>query len=89
MLAVIPHMRRIGGGRIVNVASIGGKVAVPHLAPYVASKFAQEGLSGAFRAELARDNILVSTINPGLMRTGSYYHANFRASSRKSLAGSP
>ncbi len=76
----------IGGGRIVNVASIGGKVAVPHLAPYVASKFAQEGLSGAFRAELARDNILVSTINPGLMRTGSYYHANFKGQQPKEFS---
>jgi NAD(P)-dependent dehydrogenase (short-subunit alcohol dehydrogenase family) len=86
MLAVIPIMRRVGGGRIVNIASIGGKVAVPHLAPYVASKFALDGLSDAFRAELARDNILVSTINPGLMRTGSYYHANFKGQQPKEFA---
>lgn len=86
MLAVIPHMRRVGGGRIVNISSIGGKVAVPHLAPYVASKFALDGLSDTFRAELARDNILVSTINPGLMRTGSYYHANFKGQQPKEFA---
>ncbi len=53
----IPHMQRAGGGRIVNISSIGGKVAVPHLAPYSASKFALVGLSDAFRAELARDGI--------------------------------
>jgi len=86
MLAAIPHMRRVGGGRIVNISSIGGKVAVPHMAPYVASKFALEGLSDAFRAELAQENILVSTINPGLMRTGSYYHANFKGQQSKEFA---
>lgn len=86
MLAVLPHMRRVGGGRIVNISSIGGKVAIPHLAPYVASKFALDGLSDAFRAELARENILVSTINPGLMRTGSYYHANFKGQQPKEFA---
>ena len=50
----IPHMKRQHGGRIVNVASIGGKLPVPHLAPYAASKFALVGLSSSLRAELAR-----------------------------------
>lgn len=75
---VVPIMQRQGGGRIVNVASIGGKVAVPHMAPYSASKFALVGLSDAFRAELARDNIFVTTATPGLMRTGSEVHAKFK-----------
>ena len=44
-IKAIPHLRRSGNGRIVNIASIGGKVAVPHLAPYCASKFALVGLS--------------------------------------------
>ena len=56
-LAVIPHMRRQGGGRIVNISSIGGRIAVPHMVPYSASKFALTGLSDGLRAELARDNI--------------------------------
>ena len=86
MLAVIPHMRRAGGGRIVNISSIGGKVGLPHLAPYSASKFALEGLSDTFRAELARDQILVSTINPGLMRTGSFYHGNYKGQQPKEFA---
>jgi NAD(P)-dependent dehydrogenase (short-subunit alcohol dehydrogenase family) len=68
MLAAIPHMRRQGGGRIVNIASIGGKVAVPHLLPYCTSKFALVGLSDGMRAELAKDNIRVTTVCPGLMR---------------------
>jgi short-subunit dehydrogenase len=78
MQQTILHMRRAGGGRIVNISSVGGKVAVPHMAPYTASKFALVGLSDAFRAELARDGIKVTTITPGLMRTGSQVHAKFK-----------
>ncbi len=75
---VLPHLRRAGGGRIVNIASVGGKVAVPHMAPYSMSKFALVGLSDAFRAELAHDNIKVTTVTPGMMRTGSQVHAKFK-----------
>ena len=78
MLAAVPHMRRQGGGRIVNISSIGGKLAVPHLAPYSASKFALTGLSDGMRAELAKDNIRVTTVCPGLMRTGSHLNALFK-----------
>ncbi|MGH8095523.1 MAG: SDR family NAD(P)-dependent oxidoreductase [Chthoniobacterales bacterium] len=74
----IPHMRRAGAGRIVNVSSIGGKLAVPHMAPYSASKFALVGLSDAFRTELARDGIKVTTVTPGLLRTGSQLNAKFK-----------
>jgi NAD(P)-dependent dehydrogenase (short-subunit alcohol dehydrogenase family) len=77
-MQVIPHMRRQGQGRIVNISSIGGKVAVPHLAPYCAGKFALTGFSDAIRAELARDNIYVTTVAPGLMRTGSHVNAQFK-----------
>jgi NAD(P)-dependent dehydrogenase (short-subunit alcohol dehydrogenase family) len=75
---VVPEMRIWGGGRIVNICSIGGKVAVPHLAAYSASKFALTGFSDAIRAELARDNIFVTTVAPGLMRTGSHVNAKFK-----------
>src|SRR6266403_2360928 len=75
---IVPEMRIWGGGRIVNISSIGGKVAVPHLAPYSASKFALTGLSDAIRAELARDNIHVTTVAPGMMRTGSHVNARFK-----------
>src|SRR5437773_11550425 len=68
----LPYMKRQGGGRIVNIASIAGKVAVPHLLPYVASKFALVGLSQGMRTELAKDGIHVTTVSPGLMRTGSH-----------------
>jgi len=78
MSAVIPKMREAGEGKIVNVSSIGGKMSVPHLAPYSASKFALVGLSGAMRVELAKDNIDVTTVCPGLMRTGSHVNAVFK-----------
>ncbi len=84
--AAVPHMRRQGGGRIVNIASIGGKVAVPHLLPYCASKFALVGLSDGLRAELARDRIAVTTIIPGLMRTGSHVNARFRGHHQREFA---
>jgi NAD(P)-dependent dehydrogenase (short-subunit alcohol dehydrogenase family) len=77
-IAALPHMRRQGEGRIVNISSIGGRVGVPHLVPYSASKFALTGLSDSLRYELARDNILVTTVCPGLMRTGSPVNAMFK-----------
>ena len=78
MLAALPYMRRQHGGRIVNIASIGGKVPVPHLAPYAASKFALVGLSSSLRAELASSDILITTVSPGLMRTGSPINASMK-----------
>jgi len=82
LYAAIPYMRKQGGGRIVNIASVGGRVAIPHLAPYCTSKFALVGLSDGMRAELARDNIRVTTVSPGLMRTGSHLNALFKGQQR-------
>jgi NAD(P)-dependent dehydrogenase (short-subunit alcohol dehydrogenase family) len=65
-------------GRIVNITSIGGKVAVPHLLPYDSAKFAALGFSEGLRAELATHGISVTTVVPGLMRTGSYTNALFK-----------
>lgn len=78
VVAALPHMRRKGGGRIVNISSIGGKVGLPHLVPYSASKFALAGLSEGLRAELAPWNIVVTTVFPGLMRTGAPVNAMFK-----------
>jgi NAD(P)-dependent dehydrogenase (short-subunit alcohol dehydrogenase family) len=85
-LAVLPEMRRRGFGRIVNVSSIGAKQAVPHLIPYVASKYALLGLSHALRTELARENILVTAVCPSLMRTGSPRNALFKGQHRAEYA---
>ncbi len=84
--AAVPYMRMNGGGRIVNVSSIGGKIGVPHLAAYCASKFALTGFSQSVRAELARENILLTTACPGLMRTGSIFNAWFKGQHRQEFA---
>jgi len=77
-LAVLPQMKRRRAGRIVNISSIGGVIGIPHLVPYCASKFALTGFSEALCSELAEDNIRVTTVIPGLMRTGSPPHADFK-----------
>jgi len=84
--AVLPSMRARGAGRIVNVASIGGRVSVPHLLPYSASKFALVGWSEGLRAELVRERIYVTTVIPGLMRTGSPENASFKGRNRLEYA---
>jgi NAD(P)-dependent dehydrogenase (short-subunit alcohol dehydrogenase family) len=78
MRAVLPSMRARGTGQIVNIASIGGLIGAPHLASYAAGKFALVGLSQAFAAELAPYGITVTLVCPGLMRTGSPDHAEFK-----------
>lgn len=84
--AVLPQMRRQRRGRIVNISSIGGKIAVPHLLPYCASKFALVGFSEGLRAEVAKDGVVVTTVCPGLMRTGSPRHAEFKGQHEKEHA---
>jgi short-subunit dehydrogenase len=76
-MAVLPQMLARRDGAIVNIASIGGKVAFPHLLPYVASKFAMIGWSQGLRAELAGKGIRVTTVAPGIMRTGSQIQARY------------
>jgi NAD(P)-dependent dehydrogenase (short-subunit alcohol dehydrogenase family) len=80
--AALPYMRMNGAGRIVNISSIGGRLGVPHLAAYCASKFALTGFSQSVRAEFARENILITTVYPGLMRTGSIFNAWFKGQHR-------
>ncbi|MVM36259.1 SDR family NAD(P)-dependent oxidoreductase [Spirosoma sp. HMF4905] len=81
--AVLPQMRTRKSGRIVNITSFGGKVAVPHLGPYSVSKFAFVGYSEGLRSELLQDGIYVTTICPGLIRTGSPRNAIFKGQNEK------
>ena len=83
---IVPHMREQGAGRIVNITSIGGKVAVPHLLPYDCAKFAAQAYSEGMRAELSGSGISVTTIVPGLMRTGSVPHVIFKGQHEKEKA---
>lgn len=82
-LEVLPEMTARRAGRIVNIASFGGKVAVPHLLPYAAGKFALVGFSTGLRTELARHDVVVTTVSPGLMRTGSHVNARFKGQNEK------
>jgi NAD(P)-dependent dehydrogenase (short-subunit alcohol dehydrogenase family) len=86
MMAALPVMREQGGGRIVNISSIGGRLGVAHLVPYCASKFALTGLSTAMRGELVKDGVFVTTVSPGLMRTGSPFNAWFKGRHREEFA---
>jgi short-subunit dehydrogenase len=85
-LEVLPSMTARRTGRIVNITSIGGKIAVPHLLPYSASKFAAVGFSEGLRAELSGSGVKVVTVVPGLMRTGSPRNATFRGKQRAEYA---
>jgi NAD(P)-dependent dehydrogenase (short-subunit alcohol dehydrogenase family) len=81
--ASITHLSRQRDGRIVNIASVGGKIAVPHLLPYSVGKFALVGLSEGLRHELRRYGIRVTTVCPGLMRTGSHLRAEMKGQHAK------
>jgi short-subunit dehydrogenase len=85
-LAVLPDMRARKKGSLVYIASIGGKIAVPHLAPYTSAKFAVVGLAESLRAELNEHGVGVLTVVPGLMRTGSYVHAHFKGAAEDEYA---
>ena len=84
--AVLPTMRARGHGSIVNIASVGGVIGVPHLAPYCASKFAQVGFSQALAAEAGADGVCVTSVTPGLMITGSPDHAIFKGRNQAEYA---
>lgn len=67
---VIPYLQRAGGGSIVNVASIAGKIPVPDEATYSATKFGLRAFSQALAEELVADGITVSCVSPGPIDTG-------------------
>jgi NAD(P)-dependent dehydrogenase (short-subunit alcohol dehydrogenase family) len=85
--AALPHLlsrkSRAEDAAIVNIASIGGKFAMPHMLPYVASKFALVGFSEGLHAELRHKGVRVTTVCPGLMRTGGEAHADFTGQTKK------
>lgn len=83
MQAVTPLMEEQGGGRIINISSIGGKISFPHLLPYSTSKFALTALSEGMYTSLKKKNIIVTTACPGLMRTGSPRNSRVKGNSEK------
>lgn len=85
-MSVLPSMQRRQSGRIVNISSIGGKISVPHLVPYSVGKFALTGFSEGLRSELLKDKVYVTTVCPGLMRTGSPRNALFKGNNEAEYA---
>ncbi len=83
-LPALPHLR--GHGRVVNICSIGGALAIPHLLPYVGSKYAAVGFSEGLTVEAARDGIRVTTVLPFVMRTGSHWNALFKGRRDREVA---
>lgn len=67
--AVIPHMRRRGYGRIVNIASVAGKEGNPNMVAYSASKAALIGLTKAIAKEVASEGICINAVSPAVIRT--------------------
>jgi short-subunit dehydrogenase len=67
--AAVPYMRRQGGGQIINISSVAGKVALPWMGAYCASKFALNALSDSLRMELRNENIHVLSVCPGRVKT--------------------
>lgn len=82
-LALLPEMTATRDADIVNICSIGGKIAVPHLLPYVAAKFAMTGFSEGLQSELRNRGVHVLTVAPGLMRTGGHMNAEFTGDQAK------
>ena len=85
-MAVLDEMQSRRQGRIVNISSIGGKISVPHLLPYCVGKFALTGFSEGLRSALLKDDINVTTVCPGLMRTGSPRNALFKGNNEAEYA---
>ena len=75
--AVLPGMQQRDRGRIGIITSIAGIIPVPHLVAYSAAKHGAVGFARALTEELSGSKITVSTIIPGLMRTGGHWHADY------------
>jgi len=80
---ILPHFHARGRGHILNICSMGGKIALPHMIPYGASKFALAGYSQGLAAELAPAGVRVTTAYPSVMRTGSPIQAVFKGDHEK------
>src|SRR5215212_8355088 len=73
---VIPIMRNQGGGNIINISSVGGRIGIPLNTAYISSKFAVEGLSESMRYELEQFGIDVILIEPGVVKTNFFENAD-------------
>lgn len=79
---VLPHMRENGGGRIINVTSICGRMTLPLMTAYCATKWALDGFSEALSFEVKSKGIKVKIIEPGVFRTDFFRTARTAPPSR-------
>lgn len=79
--AVLPHMRQLGRGKIINVSSVSGMLAMPTMGSYSASKYALEGISEALWYEVRPLGINVSLIQPGFVRSKSFLNVVYSTQS--------
>lgn len=79
--AVLPHMRKLGRGKIINVSSVSGMLAMPTMGSYSASKYALEGISEALWFEVRPLGINVSLIQPGFVRSKSFLNVQYSTQS--------
>ncbi|MFF9360262.1 SDR family NAD(P)-dependent oxidoreductase [Streptomyces griseoluteus] len=86
-LAALPHLRRSPhGGRLGLIGSVGALVSPPHLVPYSCAKAAVRALGEGLQAETAGSAVSVTTVHPGLMRTGSHLQAEFGGQAEEEYA---
>ncbi len=79
--SVLPYMRKLGRGKIINVSSVSGMLAMPTMGSYSASKYALEGLSESLWYEVKPLGINVSLIQPGFVRSPSFLNVHYSAQS--------
>lgn len=79
--AVLPHMRKLGRGKIINVSSVSGMLAMPTMGSYSASKYALEGISEALWYEVRPLGINISLIQPGFVRSKSFLNVQYSTQS--------
>lgn len=84
--AVIPHMRQIGGGRIINIGSTGSLGAEPGFGAYTTMKHGLVGFSKTIAAEFGPDGILCNTVCPGYIATDMHTAANIRLATERGIS---
>jgi short-subunit dehydrogenase len=84
----LPHLKAAGEGHIVNLSSVFGIIAPPLQTSYVASKFAVRGFSESLRAELADQNVGVTSVHPGAIKTNIIQNARLVTDTHKELRDS-
>lgn len=85
--AVLPTMLSAGKGSIVNVGSVGGKVPMPNMTAYCASKYALTGMTETLRLELVSKDIHVGIVHPGVIDSDFLERAMFRGDSDEEVEG--